>query len=72
MKSPLLTGFFSALVGGIGILVHGLNNLSKGEANASYAPSALSNTVGIILSLLFWGGVLLMIYAFITHFTNRK
>lgn len=65
-------GIIGFIVGGIGILSRGFGNLSKGEAKASYSPSTLNNLTGHVLSVLFWGGILLIIIGIISRFTSKK
>lgn len=64
-------GFISAIIGGIGIFAHGLVNLGKGEANAHYSPSAMNNLAGYAFSILFWGGIVLIIVGIIMKLLNK-
>ena len=65
-------GVASFLIGLIGGLSHGATNLSRGEASASYAPSAANNVAGYVFSILMWGGLLLIVMGIISKLTNRN
>jgi hypothetical protein len=65
-------GIISFLIGGIGILSRGFGNLGKGEANGSYSPSATNNLAGFIFSVLFWGGMVLVVIGIISWFTSKS
>jgi len=71
MKHPIVTGLLSVMAGGIGVLGHGASNLSRGEANTSYTPSSANNFTGTVFSILFWGGILLIIHGLIIQFTSK-
>jgi hypothetical protein len=71
MNHPIRNGLISTVIGGVGILARGASNLSKGEANAHYTPSSTNNLVGILFSILFWGGILLVIYGLIIKFSSK-
>jgi hypothetical protein len=45
-------GIISFIIGVIGVFAHGLENLGKGEASASYHPSAANNLAGYVFSIL--------------------
>lgn len=68
---PVTYGFVCALIGGIGILNRGLGNLSKGEASSAYTPSFSNNMMGYVFSVLFWGGILLIILGLVIKLFSK-
>ena len=65
-------GIISLIIGLIGGLAHGAGNLSRGEASASYHPSAVNNFAGYVFSILLWGGLLLIVMGIIFNLTNKN
>ena len=65
-------GIISFIIGVIGVISHGAENLSKGEASASYQPSALNNVAGTVFSILMWGGLLLIVMGIIFNLANKN